>query len=80
MSTDMYANLDGSVGTVTTGYAMFEFTFQPTDTDNPILVPQVSVDSDSDEWGHINAAASKRAVEECTKAAGIEPIWPPPIP
>lgn len=59
-------------------FVMFEFSFEHIDIVDPILVTQIKVEGGSSEWEPVNAAASKRAVEEYCTAAGIEPLPPPP--
>ena len=52
---------------------MFEFTFQRTDFDQPILVTQISVNGgEYADWKAINGSASKRAVKGYAVAVGIE--------
>ncbi len=67
--TNIYS-IDGNVYSGTEGHAMFEFTFFPTNMNEPILVTQINAYGDEfSDWETINAAAAQRAVEEYIAAA-----------
>jgi hypothetical protein len=72
-TTGIVSDYQGGMSSTTSGYAMFEFTFFTIDFDDPVFLTQINVDGDElAGWRTINAAASRRAVREYAKAAGIK--------